>query len=340
MKVALYGIGKNFMQFDKLNDYLPYLVVVGAYDNDSLKWGQTFRGFTVENPEALTKKDYDYVIVFPDKYEEVSEFLNTKYAVPVKKMMHSYELIVPKVGNIGTLSFNHNYDEIYDIRDIISDIVPSNRLEQFAFQKKHRLMTKWLHYFEIYETHFSKYCEKKNVTMLEIGTFKGGSLQMWKDYLGSDAVIVGIDIDPDCKAFEEDNIHICIGSQNDPAFLQDVVEKYGPFDIILDDGSHEMEHQITSFETLFRTVKDGGIYAVEDLHTSYWEGYDGGYKKSGTFIEYSKNFIDYINKQHIHEAVDFPEYGDYIKACHYYDSILVIDKKFRGLSHSVVLSEK
>lgn len=70
----------------------------------------------------------------------------------------------------------------------------------------------------------------------------------------------------------------------------------GSFDLILDDGGHTMNQQIVSIETLFKYLKKDGIYLVKDCHTSYWSSYGGGLKNTNSFIEYSKNLINYINQ--------------------------------------------
>ena len=130
--------------------------------------------------------------------------------------------------------------------------------------------------------------------ILEIGVLNGESLRMWKDYFML-SEIIGIDIDSRCKENEEERIKVEIGSQADEKFLNEVGEKYKTFNMILDDGSHINEHTIFSFEKLFKYVKPGGIYIVEDACTSYWADYGGGFRKNGTTIEYFKNLIDDVN---------------------------------------------
>lgn len=106
----------------------------------------------------------------------------------------------------------------------------------------------------------------KNIRVLEIGVFGGHSLKAWRDVLPNAYSIVGIDINPDCKKYEnpDDGLWVEIGSQNNPEFLKSVCEKYGPFDLIVDDGSHFNTHIFTSFETLFPLLNDFGLYIVED----------------------------------------------------------------------------
>ena len=130
--------------------------------------------------------------------------------------------------------------------------------------------------------------------ILEIGVLDGASTRTWKDYYYK-SQIIGIDINPDCKKYEEERITIEIGSQIDGEFLKKVVDKYGPFDMILDDGSHVNSHVIYSFEQLWGSVKSQGVYVVEDTATSYWEYYGGKLRTPGTMIEYFKNVIDEVN---------------------------------------------
>ena len=123
---------------------------------------------------------------------------------------------------------------------------------------------KWLHEFR-----------RKPIRLLEIGVggynkehLGGNSLRMWKRYF-TRGEITGIDIH-DKKEFEEKRIHIYRGDQADPEFLKEVNRLQGPFDIIIDDGSHQQSHIITSFDTLFPLLKPGGIYIIEDTQTAYW----------------------------------------------------------------------
>jgi hypothetical protein len=205
-----------------------------------------------------------------------------------------------------------------------------NDLEKYFRENNKNFVTKWIHYFDAYDRHFSKYREKE-VVVVEIGVFHGGSLKMWKDYFGKNAKIYGIDINPNCKAFEEENIEIFIGSQGDRTFLREVMKSIPKIDILIDDGSHKMSHQIITFEEMFDYLKDDGIYVCEDLHTSYWLDYGGGNKRRGTFIEYSKNFIDKLNAHHSEQkSLPVDKFTDSVDSIHYYDSMIFIEKKKRG----------
>jgi hypothetical protein len=160
-----------------------------------------------------------------------------------------------------------------------------------------RVIHKWVHYFPIYERFFSNW-RNKSLTFIEIGIGQGGSLQMWQRFFGPMAKIIGIDINPQCKAYESPGIFVRIGDQSDHVFLAEVIDEFGSPDIVLDDGSHQMEHILSSFEFLYPFMYKNAIYMVEDLHTAYWEEYGGGIDNSGTFINFAKDCIDRLNADH------------------------------------------
>jgi hypothetical protein len=105
-------------------------------------------------------------------------------------------------------------------------------------------------------------------SLLEVGVFDGSSLRMWREFL-PEARIVCLDIDPRCKAYEGGNATVELCDQSDPLQLNAIGVKYGPFDVIIDDGSHIWSHQIVTFETLFPFLAQGGLYIMEDIDTSF-----------------------------------------------------------------------
>jgi cephalosporin hydroxylase len=132
----------------------------------------------------------------------------------------------------------------------------------FEWNFRHHLgrrIDKWQHYFEIYDRHFERF-RGKRIRVLEIGIDHGGSLQVWKSYFGQDAQIVGLDIDPRCAAYAEDQISVHIGNQSDVGLLKSL----GKFDIVIDDGSHRLQDQLASFETLWPQTRS--VYLIEDCH--------------------------------------------------------------------------
>jgi hypothetical protein len=188
-----------------------------------------------------------------------------------------------------------------------------------------RIIHKWKHYFPIYERHFKDFVYKP-VTIIEIGCGEGGSLQMWKRYFGPHARIVGIDINPACKAFEEDQIEVRIGDQSDEKLLQSLIDEFGAPDIVVDDGSHMMGHVNASFRYLYPRIAKNGVYMVEDLHTAYWNEYEGGLNKPSTFIELCKHLIDELNADHTRDALPATEFTKSTLSMHFYDSVVVFEK--------------
>ncbi len=204
----------------------------------------------------------------------------------------------------------------------------TNDLLSYFENNKKRMIFKWMHYFEIYDRFFSKY-RNTDVHFLEIGVSNGGSMQMWKDYFGGKARIFGVDVNPLCKQFEEDQVTIFIGDQASKAFLTGLTRKMPRLDIIIDDGGHTMEQQINTFEVLYPHVSPNGLYVCEDMHTSYWKRYGGGHGEKSSFVEYSKNFVDAIHAWHFENAGgnDISDFTKSTYGLHFYDSILVIEKR-------------
>ena len=213
-----------------------------------------------------------------------------------------------------------------------------NDLEQYVSENTENEIGKWKHYFEIYDKHFSRF-RGTEVYLVEFGVNQGGSLKMWRHYFGPKAKIFGIDINPHCKDLEEAQINIIVGDQEDTDFLKSLCETIPRIDILIDDGGHTMKQQINTFEEMFASISENGVYLCEDLHTSYRPHWGGGYKKRGTFIEYSKNFIDYINAWHadwksslslwsvFRGSLKVTDFTRSVHSLHYYDSVLVIEKR-------------
>jgi hypothetical protein len=108
------------------------------------------------------------------------------------------------------------------------------------------------------------------VTLLEVGILNGASLSVWEEYFPR-AKIIGADIDSSCRRLARERVVIEVIDQSNLEDLVELGRKYGPFDIIIEDGSHQWEHQITTLRTLFPFMRNGGYYVVEDLHTNFGE---------------------------------------------------------------------
>ncbi|MGZ4436894.1 MAG: class I SAM-dependent methyltransferase [Nocardioides sp.] len=202
----------------------------------------------------------------------------------------------------------------------------TNPLERYFRKNDKRLIHKWVHYFEIYHRHFERFRGKK-ITVVEFGVSQGGSLQMWRKYFGKNAHIYGVDINPECKRFEDDKTTIFIGDQEDRDFLRQIAKETGPIDVLIEDGGHTMGQQIATFEVLYPKMHPDGVFLMEDLHTSYFPGYGGGYRREGTFWEYAKGLSDQLNAWHSREdGFKVNKFTRTTKSMHFYDSIIVFER--------------
>ena len=205
----------------------------------------------------------------------------------------------------------------------------------FAANRSGTPLDKWVHYFPIYERHLAPF-RGSAARLLEIGVYRGGGLDLFRHHLGPDARIVGIDRDESARTVS-DRHPVEIGDQADREFLEDVAERHGPFDIVIDDGGHTMDQQIRSIETLFPRLADGGVYIVEDTHTSYWREYSDPADPGSTFIAWTKDRIDDLHAYHHSTELDLEQpWQTDLAAIHAYDSLIVFDKARRDAPFSEV----
>ncbi len=131
-----------------------------------------------------------------------------------------------------------------------------------AYKKSPYKSIKHTSYFNVYDHLFSKFRNKK-IVFIEIGVLAGGSLFMWRNFFGSKARIIGIDMNPNAKKWEKHGFEIFIGSQSDKHFWRNLCKKIGKIDVVLDDGGHTYDQQIITTEMLLENIKDGGLLVVE-----------------------------------------------------------------------------
>jgi hypothetical protein len=177
---------------------------------------------------------------------------------------------------------------------------------------------------------------------LEIGFANGASARMWEEYFPN-ARLYYIDIQQQCidicnrLLLKRSSCHLVDQGKKED-LLNFITTIEGEFDIIIDDGGHTMQQQITSFKALFPFIKKGGFYIIEDLHTSYWgpeHGNYGGYGSPkhplagpGTTIRFLQNLIDDINFRGAsdYQATNLSFYAQHIYTLLFYPSLCVIGK--------------
>jgi len=126
-------------------------------------------------------------------------------------------------------------------------------------------INKWLQYFPAYHRHLGKFIGKE-VHIVEIGIFSGGSLDMWKSVFGPNAHVYGCDIDPRTKSYVDSQTQIFIGDQANPEFWKNVIQQVPRIDILIDDGGHTPEQQIATLGLMLPHLSPDGVFITEDVH--------------------------------------------------------------------------
>ena len=145
----------------------------------------------------------------------------------------------------------------YEQNDLLGGLVRDRLLNETAFMQKAPELLRF--YTRLLAGH-------KVQRVLEIGVKGGGSTLLWKR-LFPDATIVGLDIDLRPHLGGDGVVYIQ-GDQSDVAQLTSLAQQYGPFDLVIDDGSHQSAHQMVSLRTLFPDVRPGGLYVIEDIQAN------------------------------------------------------------------------
>ncbi len=187
-------------------------------------------------------------------------------------------------------------------------------------------------YGATYHQHFARF-RRKPVKVLEIGVLDGASLLCWRAFFPRGRII-GCDIEPKCQ-FAMGRIATFMADQSDGAAIRRLCSQHGPFDIIIDDGSHLSAHQIFTFREIFASLNDGGLYILEDVQTSFWPGFFGGttvfdpaFARScvGEFIELAK----YINHNEFSSLDGLDEhrlgFAKTIKSIAFEHNLIIIQK--------------
>jgi hypothetical protein len=224
-------------------------------------------------------------------------------------------------------------------------------LDEIAIKTGTDKSSTWHNYTEIYQKYFEP-LRKHPIKFLEIGIDKGASVLMWDIYFEhQDSQLFFIDINPNavqnCNDFVANKILTSrvrnyVADQSNKEQLVNLIELTGgDFDIIIDDGGHRIEQQVTSFIALFPFVKKGGFYIIEDLLTSFWPSSGGAMIDNNkvaphTTIRFLTNLVDDINyigamnwcadtnKSPNHVFQNY--YQRHIKSITFYNSICFVEK--------------
>lgn len=191
-------------------------------------------------------------------------------------------------------------------------------------------------FIDLYNRHLTPLQDSVH-RILEIGIFNGASHKMWKCFFDS-AEVYGIDIKQ--KPWVENlGIHTYLANQADRDDLQEFIDSSGgQFDVIIDDGGHYMDHQQVSLGFLFKHLNEGGLFIIEDVHTSIPAYYDGFGRDSTLSNTTLKIFTDYIMTEDIESVYMTDEEKVYLET--WIDYIEIYKRKNSMHSTAVVIRKK
>jgi hypothetical protein len=196
---------------------------------------------------------------------------------------------------------------------------PNPLWDYFQTHSDGRGIWKWEHYFDIYHRHFSRFVGQK-VSVMEIGIYSGGSLEMWRSYFGEQSHVYGVDVEPACSVYEGDRISVLIGDQADRDFWRTVKTSVADIDIVIDDGGHTPEQQQITLEELLPHLRPGGVYVCEDVHGV-----------SNRFCGFATGLVNELNRTHFESGPllrsSVSQLQASIHSIHFYPYVVAIEKR-------------
>lgn len=199
-------------------------------------------------------------------------------------------------------------------------------IDMFDTHEGHRIH-KYPHVIEEYD-YFFQSRRNQPVCIVEVGIADGGSLELWRKYFGQEARIVGVDIADRLSLAKDLDVDIISGDQGDKRFWDWFKLTYPPVDIFIDDGSHNSQDQITTFESMFPHVAQNGLYCCEDLHTSYHPQFGGGYLNEHSFIEFLKGKIDSLHASaSVNEELHPDAFTETAYGIHVFPTLAIVEKR-------------
>ena len=202
--------------------------------------------------------------------------------------------------------------------------LPNALQEYFDGHREGRGIWKWKHYFDIYHRHFSKFIGRE-VHLMEIGIYSGGSLDMWKAYFGPKCHVYGLDIEPACKSYEGERVKVFIGDQADREFWKDVRKQVPVLDIVIDDGGHLPHQQRVTLEETLPHLSMGGVYFCEDIHgaSNDFAAYVYGLASELNAMDMQPNTETPLKQVTVHSS----KFQSVIPSIHLYPYVTVIEKR-------------
>ena len=197
------------------------------------------------------------------------------------------------------------------------------------------LSIKYDSYFPVYEALLQKYVNRE-VTVVEVGVFNGGSLFMWREFFGPKARIIGIDLNPDAREWEKYGFEIYIGDQSSDVFWSNFFQKIGKVDVLIDDGGHTNRQQIVTAHHGIQNINDDGVLIVEDVHTNYFREF--GNPSRYSFINFARRIVDSVNSRTYSLRRIYAQYSSRVYSVSFFESMVAFQIDSRLCKQSVPTS--
>ena len=251
-------------------------------------------------------------------------------ADPRRLVRHGLDLVRPHPhGDDDRLRWARRALEFAQRWPLVADRVPPRRDENplrafFEARVEGRGIWKWDHYLDAYHRHLARF-RGREVHVLEVGVYSGGSLDLWRDYFGPRCHVYGVDVEEACRRYEGDRTRIFVGDQGDRAFWQRFRADVPTLDVVIDDGGHKAAQQAVTLEELLPHLRPGGVYVTEDVHGS-----------ANDFAAYVGGLLDALNASDIEEDFEHPDrrsvnptsgFQGLVDSIHSYPFLTVIEKR-------------
>ena len=243
----------------------------------------------------LTEYDINDITPLNDMFSSWDTYYNARscdlYIVGIKKDSTITRSSLPKYANYAVIHTSVNISSASAYASASTLDTLDHIFSKYDTDKNRSFHNYSRQYQRLFDT-----LREKPITYLEIGVHRGNSLYAMRDTFKNAAFLVGVDINPHSKAFENrsNRVFIEIGDATNPEFISNLTNMYGRFDVILDDGSHVNRDVIRSFELLFPLLNDNGIYVVED--TICYKSPDHINSAYDNHLQYFFNYTRFLNQ--------------------------------------------
>lgn len=205
-----------------------------------------------------------------------------------------------------------------------SDGEPNALRAYFEAHREGPGIYKGRHYFDLYVRHLAGFVGR-DVVVVEIGVYSGGSLGMWRSYFGEEATIHGVDIEEACRVYEAEGIRVHIGDQADRAFWSRFKAEVPVIDVLIDDGGHHSNEMRVTFEELFPTLRPRGVYICEDIVDNEFLAYLEGLAEH--LMRYKSTPLDEPGVASVADS-----FQQAVQAIHFYPFLAVVERTLQPVT--------